>query len=41
MVGRHHQLNGHELEATLGRNEGQGNMVCVSSWGHRYSDITE
>ena len=26
MVGRHHQLNGHEFELTLGIGEGQGQM---------------
>ena len=41
MVGRHHRLNGHEFEQTLGGSEGQGNLVCGSSWGHRYSDMTE
>ena len=28
MVGRHHQLNGHEFEQTLGDGEGQGSLVC-------------
>ena len=32
MVGWHHQLKGHEFEQTLGNNEGQGNLVCCSSW---------
>ena len=35
MVGRHHRLNGHEFEQILGDSEGQGSMVCCSSWGHR------
>ena len=26
MVGRHHRLNGHEFEQTLGDSEGQGNL---------------
>ena len=29
MVGWHHQLNGHELEQTLGDSEGQGSLVPV------------
>ena len=32
MVGWHHQLNGHELEQTPGDREGQGSLVCCSSW---------
>ena len=35
IVGRHHQLNGHEFERTLGDREGQGSLVCYSPWGHR------
>ena len=30
MVGRHHQLNGHEFEQTPGDGEGQGNLACCS-----------
>ena len=41
MVGRHHLLNGHEFEQTLGESEGQGSLVCCSPWGHRESDTTE
>ena len=41
MVGKHHWLNGHELERTLGDGEGQGNLVCCDSWGHKESDSTE
>ena len=40
MVGWHHRLNGHELEQTLGDSEGQGNLECCSSWGHKESDMT-
>ena len=32
MVGRHHQLNGHEFEQTLGEGDGQGSLVCCSPW---------
>ena len=41
MVGWHHQLNGHEFEQTVGDSEGQGSLVCCSSWGHKESDTTE
>ena len=41
MVGWHHQLNRHKFEQTLGNSEGQGSLVCCSSWGHKRSDITE
>ena len=30
MVGWPHQLNGHELEQTLGNSEGQRSLVCCS-----------
>ena len=33
MVGWHHWLNGHEFEQTPGDSEGQGSLVCCSSWG--------
>ena len=33
MDGRHHQLNGHEFEQTLGDSDGQGNLTCCSSRG--------
>ena len=36
-----HQLNGHEFEQTPGDSEGQGSLVCYSSWGHKESDTTE
>ena len=41
MVGRSHQLNGQEFEQALGTGEGQGGLVCCSSWGHKESDTTE
>ena len=43
MAGWHHQLNGHEFEQTLGDGEGQGSLVCCSSWGGkvRHDLITE
>ena len=41
MVIQHHQLNGHELEQTLGDSEGHARMACCSSWGHKELDMTE
>ena len=35
MVGRHHWVNGHEFEQTLGDGEGQGSLVCYIPWGHK------
>ena len=41
MVGWHHGLNGHELEQTPGYGEGQGSLLCCSSWGHKEWGTTE
>ena len=41
MVGWQHQLNRYEFESTLGVSEGQRNLVCCSSWGHRESDTSQ
>ena len=41
MVGWHHLLNGHEFEQIPGDGEGQGSLVCCSSWGHKESDMTQ
>ena len=35
MAGLHHQLNGHEFQQTQGDSEGQGSLVCCSSWDHK------
>ena len=40
MVGRHHRLNGHEFEQTLGDSEEQGSLACCSPWGCKESDMT-
>ena len=40
IVERHHQLNRHEFEQTLGDSEGQGSLACCSPWGHKESDTT-
>ena len=39
MVEWHHQLNGHEIEQTLGDSEGQGSLACCSPWGHKELDL--
>ena len=41
MVGWHHWLNWHEFEEVLGDGEGQGSLVCYSSWGRKELDTTE
>ena len=38
MIRQHHQLNGYELEQTLGDSEGQENLTCCSPWGYTESD---
>ena len=40
-VGWHHRLNGHGFGWTLGVGDGQGGLVCCSSWGCKESDTTE
>jgi len=39
--GVNHQLSGHEFEQTPGDGEGQGSLVCCSSWGCKESDTAE
>ena len=41
MVGWHHRLDGHGFGWTLGVSDGQGGLVCCSSWGHIELDTTE
>ena len=41
MVGRHHWLDGHEFEWTLGVGDGQGGLACCNSWGCKELDMTE
>ena len=36
-----HQLNGSEFEQAPGVGDGQGSLVCFSSWGHKALDTTE
>ena len=37
----HHRFNGHEFGYTLGVGDGQGDLVCCGSRGHKESDTTE
>ena len=41
MVRRHHRLDGHEFEQTLGDGDGQGSLLRWSPWGRKESDMTE
>ena len=41
MVGRHHQLNGHEFKQALGDGEGQGSLACCSPQGHKELNTIE
>ena len=41
MVGWHRWLNGHGFGWTLGVGDGQGGLVCCTSWGHKELDTTE
>ena len=41
MVGWHHRLNGHEFGRTPGVGNGQGGLMCCSSWGCKELDLTE
>ena len=40
-IGWHHRLDGHEFQEALGVGDGQGSLMCCSSWGHKESDMTE
>ena len=41
MAGWHHRLNGHGFGWTPGIDNGQGGLVCCSSWGCKELDMTE
>ena len=41
MVGGHHRLEGHRCGWIPQVSDGQGGLVCCSSWGHKESDTTE
>ena len=40
-VGRHHPLDGHELEQAPGDGDGQGSLACCSPWDYKELDTTE
>ena len=40
MVRRHYQLNGQELEQTLGDSRGQRSLASYSPRGHKELDVT-
>ena len=40
MVGCHHRLGGHEFDQAPGDGDGQGSLVCYSSWGCKELDTT-
>ena len=41
VVGWHHQLDRHEFEQAPGVGDGQGSLVCWSSWECKESDMTD
>ena len=41
MVGWYHWLDRHEFRWTPGVSDGQGDLACCVSWGHKESDMTE
>ena len=41
MVGWYHELNEREFEQAPGDGDGQGSLVCFSSWGCKEWDMTE
>ena len=40
MVAWHSQVDGHDFEQALEVGDGQGSLVCCSSWGRKESDWT-
>ena len=41
MVGWYHGHSGHEFGWTPGVCNGEGGLVCCSTWGHKQLDPTE
>ena len=39
MVRKHHQLNGHEFEQTLGDSGGHRSLACCSPWSCKESGM--
>ena len=40
ILGWHHWINIHGSEQTLRDSDGQGSLVCYSSWVHKMSEMT-
>ena len=40
MVGKHHQLNGHEFEQSAEDNKGEGSLGYCTPWGSKELDMT-
>ena len=41
IVGWHYQLDGHDFESIPGVGDGQGDLVCCSTWSRKESYTTE
>ena len=41
IVGWYHRRDGHEFEQGPGVADGQGSLMCCSSWGCKESEMTE
>ena len=41
MVGKHHQLDGHEFEQAPRVGDGPGSLRCYSPWGCKELDMSE
>ena len=41
MIGWYQQTDGHKFEQSPGVGDGQGSLVCCSSWGYKESDMTQ
>ena len=41
MVGRHHRLNRHEFEQTLGVGDGQGSLECCSGVSKSQTQLSD
>ena len=35
-----HRLKGHEFKQALGVGDGQGNLVCFSTWDHKETQLS-
>ena len=41
MAGWHYRLDGYEFEQAPRVGDGQGDLACCNSWGHKELDTTE